>query len=44
MLGLDRPLVTQKFNIKEGTRLIKQASRNFHPELEVQNKQEIRNF
>lgn len=35
MLGLDPSLVTHKLNIREGTRLIKQALRNFHLKLEV---------
>lgn len=39
---LDDPqLVTHRLNIKEGIRLVKQASRNFKLELEVKVKQKI---
>lgn len=41
MPGLDLILVPYKLNSKEGTRPIKQTSRNFRSELEVQIKQEI---
>lgn len=34
-------LVMHKLNIKEGTRPVKQAPKNFKPNLEVQTKQKI---
>lgn len=41
MPRLDLQLVTHKLNNKEGTRVVKQISRNFKLELEVQIKQKI---
>lgn len=41
MPGLDSRLVPHKLNIKEGTKPVKQAPRNFRHELEIQIKQEI---
>lgn len=41
MPDLDSRLVTHKLNIKEGTKPIKQAPRNFRLELEIQIKEEI---
>lgn len=40
MPGLDPQLVSHKLKIKEGCKLVKQAPRNFKPELEVQIKEE----
>lgn len=41
MPDFDPQLVTHKLNIREGCKPIKQAPRNFRPELEVQIKEEI---
>lgn len=41
MLALNSQLVTDRLNIKERTKSVKQAPRSFKPELEVQIKQEI---
>lgn len=39
--GLNMRLVKHKIDIEKGTKPVKQASRNFQSELEVQIKQEI---
>lgn len=41
MSRLDTNLVTHQLNVKEGSKPIRQAARNFMLELEVQIKQEI---
>lgn len=41
MPHLDPQLVSHKLNIKEGCKPVKQVSKNFKPELEVQIKEEI---
>lgn len=41
MSSLGSRLVTHKLIIKEGTKPVKQAPRNFRPESEIQIKQEI---
>lgn len=42
MQGLDPQLVSHKLNIKEGSKLVKQAPRNFRLELEYRSKKKFR--
>lgn len=44
MLKLDPHLLTHKLKVKEGTKPVKQASKNYRPELKVQIKKVIQNL